>query len=99
MKIQRDKLTHIAYGVPVAALAAALAFVAMHLGAHPMAAALIAAGAVSGMSVEGVQWADNRRARAAGLPLPHEISGMDAVASAAPCWALAVVVQLVMLVV
>lgn len=89
-----DKIRHLKYGVPVALFAGAVGYALLHAGAHPMAAVLAVAGIVAGAAVEGAQWADNRAAKARGQAPTRDVSALDALASAAPAWALAVAAQL-----
>lgn len=68
-----DKANHLAYGAVAFNLALPLtdAFVAL---------ALVA---VLAIGKEAVDWLSNHRARAAGLPAPHGVEGLDALATLA----------------
>lgn len=78
-----DKILHLKAGVLVAVVMAALGFALVQLGLHPIPIAVLVGGISASGSVEGTQWWDNRNAKAAGLPPPHEVSFYDFLASAA----------------
>lgn len=89
-----DKILHLKGGLIVLLAALAMAIVSQQLGLHWLTLVLSVAGLAAGASVEATQYADNRRAAAAGQLAPHDVSPADLVASAAPCWAVAVGVEL-----
>jgi hypothetical protein len=94
MNIPRDKLIHAAGGAIAAAGCGVLAWVALNAGLSPLAVAVLAAGLAAALSVEAAQWSANRAAIAAGQPVQHEVSPLDALASFAPAVVLAAVVEL-----
>ena len=94
LPIPRDKLIHAAGGLIAALVCGLAAWALMHAGLSPLAAAVLVAGAAAALSVEAAQWAANRAALAAGQPVRHEVSPLDALASFLPAGALAVVIEL-----
>jgi hypothetical protein len=89
-----DKILHLKGGLIVLLAALAVALVGHQVGVHWLPLLLVVAGLAAGASVEATQLADNRRAAALGQLAPHEVSVADLAASAAPCWAAAVVIEL-----
>jgi hypothetical protein len=92
-----DKQLHIKASGIVALGTLAIGLIAMWLtltlGLHPLAVLVLFAGWACGVAVEGTQWNDNKNAKAAGLPPPHEVSFADCLASAFFPTILAVVLQ------
>lgn len=75
--MKHDTKLHLAGGTAVL-LATGLAGAALlATGLHPLTVCVLLAGLAAAAAVEGTQWADNRNARAAGQPLPHEVSWRD----------------------
>lgn len=93
MKIPRDKIIHAVGGLIVALGCGALAWAMLDAGLSPLAVAVLVAGAAAALAVEGAQWSANRSALAAGQPIRHDISPLDALASAAPAVLIAAVVE------
>lgn len=93
----QDKQTHIKFGAIVALGTAAFGLVCMfltlHLALHPLAVLVFWGGWAAGIAVEGTQWNDNKIAKAAGNPPPHEVSFADCLASALGATILAIVIQ------
>ena len=94
MKLASDTIVHLKGGLLVLLGALVITAGCQIARLHWLPTLLIVAGFVAGASVEGSQQADNDRAEALGLPRPHEVSWRDMVASAAPCWAAAVAIEL-----
>lgn len=94
MKLKPDFLPHVlgGLGVLVAALLAGL--VLLHLQLQPLTVIVLVAGVLAGAAVEGTQANDNRLARQAGLPPPHEVSLRDLFNSALPCLVAAALIEL-----
>ena len=74
MKIPRDKLLHFLTGIPLG--------LAVALLSHHWWPALVA-GAIVGMLKEGFDWWENGEAAKCGLPPPHCVELLDAVATMA----------------
>lgn len=86
--LKPDKIKHLQGGALAALGCGGVALALLAVGAHPMAAALAVGGLAAGGSIEGTQWVENR----AGLPL-REVSAGDFLATAAPAWIAAALVQ------
>lgn len=71
--IPQDKANHAVYGAVIFNIAL------------PFTSALLALAAVAALAVakEAVDWLRNRRARQAGLPAPHGVEPLDALATLA----------------
>lgn len=94
MKLAPDTIIHLKGGLLVLIGALVITAVCQVAGLHWLATLLLVVGFVAGASVEGTQKADNDRADSAGAARPHEVSALDLVASAAPCWAVAIAIEL-----
>lgn len=95
MSIPKDKLLHAGVGVVIALLCMALWAVASHLGLVPLAGmpgAIALGGIVAGITKEGADYMDNKA-----NPGMHGVEALDALATAAPGFAIALIVQQVLL--
>lgn len=95
MSIPKDKLMHAAVGLAVALFCLALWAVASHFGLVPLAGmpgGIALGGIVAGMAKEGADYLDNRA-----RPGSHGVELLDAAFTAAPCLAVAALVQQVLL--
>jgi hypothetical protein len=89
MKIERDKLAHAMAGTCAAAVGVALAGVVPALSGHAPDVAAVASGALiastaAGITKEVADYGDNKL-----QPGMHGVEVMDAIATAAPGWLLA----------
>jgi hypothetical protein len=77
-----DKVLHAKASAAVLVGNAVMIYIGYMLGLHPLTIMCLVGAWTAAAAVEGTQWWDNRGAKARGEPPPHDVSFLDAVASA-----------------
>ena len=94
MRLAQDKIAHLRAGLAVLLVATVAGLALLHLGLRPLSVALLLAGVGAAAAVEYAQRDSNARLRALGQPPLHDVSLPDLLASAAPCVAGALLLEL-----